>query len=175
MGITATTPAALVLGPGELTFGGASLGATEGNAVFSVKRKSYAPRLNGTGGDLKNARYVIEEIPTLKVTLSEFSIDTLFAMLPNATKDGDGAATPFSLTETIGRLPDTAFQDAVFTVDPGDGKLLTITIQNATLDMDEDQESTFGNEEDGAMEVTFVGHYDPATPKTVPYKIEKAL
>jgi hypothetical protein len=175
MAISSTTSDALVLGPGNLTFGGTDLGATEGNATFTVKRKSSSPTLNGSGGALMGTVHVIEEIPSLKVKLSEFSIDMLSAMLPNATKTGDGAATPFSLSEKIGRLPASAFKDAVFVVNPGDGKALTITIKNATADMDDDMKADFGNEEDGAVEVTFVGHYDPADPTTVPYTIEKAL
>lgn len=175
MAVTATTTDALVLGPGNLTFGGTDLGATEGNATLKFARKSYAPRFTGSGGPLKGGRRQFEFIPMLTVTLGEFSLATLQASMPGSTVTGDGSATPEEMTTTIGRIADAEYQDAVLTVDPGDGRTITVTIENALADIDEDVEAEFGDEAHGSHEVTFIGHYDPATPTVAPYKISRAL
>lgn len=165
----------MVLGPGVLTVDGASVGATQENATFTLSRSVYKPRPNKSSAPLKGAVYVFEEIPSLTVTLSEFELQKLLTLMPMGSMSGDGSATPEVLTSSIGRLPDAEFVDVEYVVSPGDGRDLTIRLKNATMDLEEDFEAEFGNEAEGAYEVTFVGHADPADPETSPFEIERSL
>lgn len=175
MGVSTTTPASLVLGPGDLSIGGTAVGATKDNATFKLTRRSYSPEMNKKSAPLKGARYIIEEIPSLSVTFSEFELQQLLNVLPNASIAGDGSATPEVLTSTIGRVADAEFENVEYVVTPGDGRSLTVRIKNALVDVDEDLEAEFGNEAEGAYTVTFVGHADPANPEEAPYEIERSL
>lgn len=175
MGVTASTPAAMVLGPGNLTVDGVAVGATQENATFKLARQAYKPSNNHQAAPISGAVYVFEEIPSLTVTLGEFELQQLLTVLPMGEIAGDGTAEAEVLTSKIGRLPDEAFVPVEYVVTPGDGRTITLRILAATIDFGSDFEAEFGNEAEGAYEVTFVGHADPADATKAPYEIERAL
>lgn len=94
MGLTASTPANLVIGaPGIVLLDSTDVGATEGNTVFRVAQTRFVPRINGVSANLVGTHYVQEEHGELEVGTPEMSTALIAAMIPNSSSASTGAAT----------------------------------------------------------------------------------
>lgn len=94
MGLTANTPANLVIGaPGIVLLDNADVGATEGNVVFRVVQGRFVPRLNGVSANLVGTAYIQEEHGELEVGTPEVSNPLIAAMVPGSVNASTGAAT----------------------------------------------------------------------------------
>lgn len=94
MGLTASTPANLVIGaPGTILLDSTDVGATEGNVAFRVVQTRFVPRINGVSANLVGTAYVQEEHGELEVGTPEVSTALLAAEVPGSASASTGAAT----------------------------------------------------------------------------------
>jgi len=92
MPVTAQTASNLTIGAGDVYVDGVTIGATEGDNIFSVIRTTFTPKLNGIPGLLKGTDYVQEEHAELQVSVPELSAAALALHVPGANvTPGDAA------------------------------------------------------------------------------------
>lgn len=102
-----------------LNFGEATqvkLGPTKGGATFDVTKTMRDIEFDGARGKEKGLKVIDDIMAKLSLTNLDISIETLSKLMPYATLEGDGGATPYSLkckTENIGMLPDSAYLENV--------------------------------------------------------------
>ena len=171
MGVTTDTAARLVLGAGDLTFGGTDVGATMEGTVFRVERTLYNPDLNGVRGPLKGTVFVLEEIPFLEVTLTEITGEFIGFALPGVSVASDVSSDIVSGSDSI-CLSTSDYKDLILTIPKCDGTdldvIITITdalaISNLEMTWEDDGITTF--------RITFRGHYDASAPLEAPWSME---
>lgn len=101
MGVTASTPANLVIGaPGYILIAGADIGATEGNVVYRVTQTLFTPKLNGLVAPLAETDFVQQEVGQLEVGVPEASAAVLAIVVPGSVSATAGAGVQGSPTYT---------------------------------------------------------------------------
>lgn len=94
MGVTASTPANLVIGaPGIILLDNTDVGASEGNVAYRVAQTRFVPTLNGVSAPLVGTAYVQEEHGELEIGTPEVSTALIAAMIPGSVSASTGAAT----------------------------------------------------------------------------------
>lgn len=110
MGITADTPANLVIGAGEALRDHANVGATTDNNGFSIQRTIFTPELNGAKGALVGVDYIQSSVGQLEVSIPEFNSASILAGWPGAQTTGAGAMEVIDEDETR-RVPVSDYHD----------------------------------------------------------------
>lgn len=83
MAVTASTPANLVIGAGDILIDDAAQGATADDNVYRVEQEIFEPdNLNGVPGMLVGTQYKVREEAILEATLPEIDIDSIALVLP---------------------------------------------------------------------------------------------
>lgn len=83
MGVTASTPANLVIGAGDMLIDDASVGATADDNVYRIEQEIFEPdNLNGVPGMLMGTQYKVREEAVLETSLPEIAIDSIALLLP---------------------------------------------------------------------------------------------
>lgn len=125
MGVTASTPANLVIGAGNVLIDAVDVGATTGDNTYTIQQIIFEPELNGVPGMLVGTQYKTREEAILACSLPEVSPEILALLWPGSnavggTIDTDGsrriATDQFhdyeldvaGLTSTFGFLADNA-------------------------------------------------------------------
>ncbi|MBU1008455.1 hypothetical protein KKA53_05255 [Candidatus Dependentiae bacterium] len=166
-GVSADTPALIVVDGGELAYGGTDIGALIGSVKFTLEREYYTPEFIRVRGPVKGTRFVIKEIPRLTCMMSEWQVARIQYALPDTDLSSDASSDV--LTSVPGRLPDASYEDIVYKTTLADGKEMQITVRDAVCDANLEVE--FPDTEAAQYEVTFVGHYDPADATVAPWEI----
>lgn len=107
MGVTAATPANLVVGAGNVLVDLADVGATADDNVFRIEQQIFEPdNLNGIPGMLLGTQYKTREEAILEASMPEVSAATLALLWP-------GSATAGGVTDWDGtrRIPLASFHD----------------------------------------------------------------
>lgn len=126
MGVTASTPANLVVGAGDVLVDDADVGATADDNVFRIEQTIFEPdNLNGVPGMLVGTQYKTREEAILEATMPEVSAETLALLWAGSaeaggTIDWDGTR----------RIPEAAFHDYELQV-PGLNNLFSFLADNA--------------------------------------------
>lgn len=172
-GITANTVERLVFDAGAVyrdydEAGQELIGATRGGAEFVIEREDREIEVDGPKGPVKGLKRTVRHTARLTFTLVEVSQQTLQDLL-RGTAVSDGTHRLVT--------PDNAIVDGDYytnialvaemsdTTDPLIVKLLNGLFEGeVTLTTDDQNE--------GELQVTVMGHYDPADLTTVPYTIE---
>jgi hypothetical protein len=127
LGVTAATPANLVVGAGDLQVDSADVGATADDNVFRVEQTIYEPdNLNGVPGMLLGTQYKTREEAILESTMPEVSAETLALIWPGSAESGgtidwDGTR----------RIPSSAFHNYELIVPGLDGASFSFLADNA--------------------------------------------
>lgn len=127
MGVTASTPANLVVGAGDVQVDGADVGATADDNVFRIEQTIFEPdNLNGVPGMLLGTQYKTREVAILECSMPEVSAATLALLWPGSaatggTIDWDGTR----------RIPTAAFHDYELIVPGLDGASFSFLADNA--------------------------------------------
>ena len=177
MAITANTPINIVVGAGDLTYGGADLGATEGGARLRVEREYYTPDLDGARAEVMGTERLIRETATLEVTLAELTMLSLDYALPGADLVSDASSE--ILTAAIRAcIPQSDHGDVVLTVprcaaDGTEELDIIITLYNALAEPG--LEIPFMDTEDSKYTVTFKAYLDAANITDPVWQIERQI
>lgn len=171
--ITAGTDENLVFKTGSLTYGGASLGALEGDITWRVERVYDIPQLAGAAGEVIGARHIIEEHAYLTCTLLEWQLGVLEKVIAGVDVSSNVSSEVLGSSEDasdqIGCLDESVYQTVVFTFQQCDGKNTVITLYNAICDGN--YEATFRDRGHFSFPVTFKACYDGVDPDARPWAV----
>ena len=175
MGIRAETPVNIVLGAGNLTYGGVTVGATEGGSRLRIVREYFTPDLDGALADVMGTERLIRETATLEVTLAELTMTLLNMALPGAGLVSDASSE--ILTAALSMcIPQTDHGDVVLTVprcaaDGTETLDIVVTLENALAEPG--LEIPFTDSEDSKYTVTFKAYVDASALTTPVWSIER--
>jgi len=158
------TPEELYFGaPTTLTYGGVDVGGTTEPPRIIIEPQYLTPDFQNAGGPIESTKVVVGCEVRAEIMVNQLVAAKLIWALPGAEN------TAGTITWTIGRVPSSGYADLVL-VGPGlDGRTLTATIENACPESS--IELPFGKEEFTGMSLTFIGHYDAASPMEVPFSL----
>jgi hypothetical protein len=125
MGVTASTPANLVIGAGNVLVDNADQGATSGDNTYSITQEIFEPDLNGIPGALVGTQYKTKEEAVLAATMPEVSAETL-ALIWTGSGEVDGVID----WDGTRRLPLAAFHDYELRI-PGLSRVFRFLADNA--------------------------------------------
>lgn len=126
MGVTASTPANLVVGAGNVLVDSADVGATADDNTYTIEQEIFEPdNLNGVPGALVGTQYKTREEAILAASMPEVAAETLALLWPGSAEAGgvidwDGTR----------RIPSAAFHDYELDV-PGLTSLFSFLADNA--------------------------------------------
>ena len=168
MAVSASTPANLVVGAGDIYVDSSAGGATTGNNMYSVEQEWFVPKLNGTKGALVGTDYKIREEAFLEFGLAEVSSTTAGYMIP-----GSSSSTTTDIT-TI----DTDDSRRVATADYHDYELRVPGLNSKQFSFFADDAIQTGNADfeaadDGLMapRIRVRASWDPSDLTTSPFRI----
>lgn len=131
MAVSASTPANLVVGAGDLEVDDASVGATADDNEFVINQEIFEPdNLNGVAGMLVGTQYKRREEAVLSCTTPEISaavLALLWAGSESQTEDGETTID----WDGVRRIPTAAFKDYAIVVPGLDGKEFRFLADNA--------------------------------------------
>ena len=172
MAVSASTPANLVVGAGDIYIDASAGGATTGNNNYRVEQEWFVPQLNGVKGALVGTDYKIREEAFLEFGLAEVSSTTVGYLIP-----GSNSSTTTDIT-TI----DTDDTRRVATADYHDYELRVPGLNNKQFSFFADDAIQTGNAEfeaqdDGLMapRTTVRASWDPADLTASPFRIKVDL
>lgn len=112
MGVTAQTPANLVIGAGDVLVDGTDQGVTADDNTYRVEQEIFTPdNLNGVPGSLVDTHYKTREAAILEVTWPEVSAATLALMWPGSQSATVGEDTTIDSDGTDRRIPSAGYHD----------------------------------------------------------------
>lgn len=125
MGVTAATPANLVVGAGDVYLNDAILGASIDDNAYRIERDYFTPELNGVKGFLKGTTYIDRSEAILEASIPEMSATIMEAMLPGMTNAGG------TIDEDEGRrIPDEDYNDWKLVVEGLNGRSFSFEADN---------------------------------------------
>lgn len=175
-GVSSNTAVRLTLDGGEISVkvhgAYSDLGALPaGESVgFTVEREYYVPDFTRVRGPVKGTVFVLSEVPTLTVTLSEWQLAQVQYAMPGTTFGSDASSEVLETTLAApSQVAASEHMDVRYKVKKADGKEIVIYVYDAICQENFDVE--FSDTEEATYPVTFQGHYDPADTTDVPWKI----
>lgn len=123
MGLTAQTPANLVIGAGDTLVDDASQGVTADDNTYRIEQEIFSPdNLNGVPGTLVDTHYKVTEEAILEVTWPEVSAATLGLMWPGSQAATIGEDTTIDSDGSDRRIPSADYHDYELRVPGLNGK-----------------------------------------------------
>lgn len=130
MGVTASTPANLVVGAGDVYVDDELLGASIDANVFRINRTYYTPDLNGVKGSLVGTTYIQNSEGVLECAIPEVSSAVLADLWPASQAGGGGPdSTTIDEDDTV-RVPSSSYHDWELQVPGLDGKVFGFQCDN---------------------------------------------
>lgn len=168
MGATASTPANLVIGAGDVSVDAQDVGVTSGDNVFRINETIFEPELNGTPGMLVGTQYKVSGEGVLATTLPEVGATALALVWAGSRSVPTGDETVIDWDATR-RIPSDAFHDYVLTVPGLDGKEFAFEVDNGL----NQSTAEFSGQNAGMMAPAMEIHskWDPAALTASPYRI----
>ena len=121
MGATASTPANLVVGAGDILVDTADVGVTADDNVYRIEQEIFEPdNLNGVPGMLKGTQYKTSEEAILEASMPEVSATQMAFLWPASASATVGADTTLDWDGTR-RIPTASFHDYELRVPGLDG------------------------------------------------------
>lgn len=131
MGVTAQTPANLVIGAGDVLVDTTDQGVTADDNTYRIEQEIFAPdNLNGVPGELVSTHYKVREQAILEVTWPEISATTAELMWPGSNSNTVGEDTTIDSDGTERRLPTDAYHDYELRVPGVDGRQFSFFADN---------------------------------------------
>jgi len=171
--IRAATPQNLFFRTGTLTVNGVSVGALQGNIVFSVRKTDHIPTLAGAAGEVTGTRFRLREEAFLAGEVVEWTLLAIayaisgISVSSNASSEVLGSSDDSS--DVVGCIGVDNYVDVVFQGQQCDGHNTTITLKRAIFDGD--LEVTWEDQGHMHFAVVFKATYDPVDPDMRPYVI----
>jgi hypothetical protein len=131
MGVTADTPANLVIGAGDVLVDTTSQGVTADDNVYRIEQEIFTPdNLNGVPGALVDTHYKTREEAILEVTWPEVSAASLALMWPGSDSAVVGDVTTIDSDGTDRRIPSADYHDYELRVPGLNGKQFSFFAEN---------------------------------------------
>jgi len=166
MAVSITTHNYLLFGAGDLTVGGAAIGATTDPIAFRVEQEIYFPNLNGARGPVKETGFKVREVPYITVTVVEVRADIILWAVPGASLTS-AVSSSCVCYGTVGCIPSTDYRDIVWTATDCDVDTLTLVLLDAIADGN--MEWSWNDEGEAQMSITWMGTYDAADADLRPW------
>lgn len=132
MGVTASTPANLVIGAGNVLVDTTDQGATADDNTFRIEQELFAPdNLNGVPGLLVGTHYKTREEAILEATMPEVSAANLALLWPGSDSDTAGDVTTISTDGTDRRIPTEDYHDYELVIPGLNGKSFSFKADDA--------------------------------------------
>jgi hypothetical protein len=169
MPVTASTPANLVIGAGDLYVDTVALGASSGNNDYTVTQTWFVPELNGVPGKLIGTHYKISEEAVLKTQDPEISAAVLAKTWPGSRSATVGTVTTLD-TDGTRRIPTGDYHDWELRVPGLNGRSFSFFVDNGINQANQD----FSSQNAGMMSPTAEIHstWDPAALSASPHRIK---
>lgn len=169
MGVTASSPANLVVGAGDVTVDTVDVGVTADDNTFRIEEEIFEPdNLNGVPGMLVATAYKIRGRGQLTCRLPEVNATIVGHLWPGSQSAVVGDATTIDWDGTR-RIPTAAYKDWVLTVPGLDGKSFAFQVDDG-LNM---AASDYAAQNAGLLgpQAEIHSHWDAASLTASPYRI----
>ena len=168
MAVTASTPANLVIGAGDVYVDAAVVGASMDSNVFRIVQEFYVPDLNGVPGELKGTHYKTTETAELETTIPEVSAAIVGYGLPGSQSSTDGNVITVD-TDGTRRIPSADYHDWQLRVPGLDGRRFDFLVDDALNTGDLEYEAS----DDGTLapRLTLRSTWNAADLTASPYRI----
>lgn len=170
MGITASTPANLVIGAGDVLLDDADLGATKDSNAFRIEQEYAVPELNGVPGELKGTHHKVRETAFLEASVPELSATIMAALWPGSQSATALGVTTIDSDGTVRRIPTTDYHDWELRVPGLDGKRFSFFVDDA-LNVD-NLEFEAQDDDAAAPRVSVHSTWNAADLTASPHRIE---
>ena len=130
MAVTASTPANLVIGAGDVYKDGSVVGASMDSNVYTIEQEFADIDLNGVPGKLMGTDYKVAETAVLQTTIPEVSSTIVAAMWPGSQSSTDGNVVTLD-TDGTRRIATADYNDWELRVPGLDGKRFDFKVDNA--------------------------------------------
>lgn len=131
MAVSASTPANIVVGAGDIRVDDASQGATADDNTFTINQTIFEPdNLNGIPGMLVGTQYKTREEAILAATMPEVAAATLALLWPGSASATVGDVTTIDWDGTR-RISSADFHDYELRIPGLDGKIFGFLADNA--------------------------------------------
>jgi hypothetical protein len=180
-GITTETMQNLLLDAGKIVINyletnERDLGATLGGNSFNVEAEIKDIRPDGAKGKVKGGRRIVDVATTLTVNMFEMTKENLLLALPGSVATPDNVTTPTADVITRSRnILDTDYVKNITYVGTISGKDTPVIITLFNALQDGAFELSSEDKEEASTELTFSGHFDPATMEKEPWEIRYPL
>ena len=169
MAVTASTPANLVVGAGDVYLDGAVVGASLDSNLFRIEQEWADIDINGVPGKLKGTDYKTEETAILETTIPEVSSTIVSAQWPGSQSTTYGNVVVLD-TDGTRRIPTTDYHDWELRVPGLDSREFRFLVDDALNTGNIEYEAT----DDGAMapRLTLESRWDAADTSASPHRIQ---
>lgn len=170
MGATASTPANLVIGAGDVKVDNVDFGVTADDNVFRIDETIFEPdNLNGVPGMLVGTQYKIRGEGVLTTRAPEVSAAALAKLWPGSQSAVVGDVTTIDWDGSR-RIASNQFHDYALTIPGLDGKVFAFEVDNAL----NQGAIEFQGQNAGMMAPQFEAHskWDPTALDASPYRIK---
>ncbi len=159
------TPEELYFGsPTTLTYGGVDVGGTTEPPTVSIEVTEAKPDFQNAAGPIEGTSVITDVLVSVSLLMNQMTAAKLTWALPGASEVAG------VITWTAGRVPSTAYKDLVLVGQGLDGRIMTVTLENALSA--ESISIPFSKTDFGGVSMRFVAHYDSTTPLEVPFSID---
>lgn len=170
MAITASTPANLVIGAGEVLIDDADGGATKDSNAFRIEQEFAVPDLNGVPGELRGTHHKTSETAFLETSLPELNATVLAAIWPGSDSATAAGVTTLDSDGTVRRIPTADYHDWELRVPGLDGKRFSFFVDGA-LNLD-NLEFEATDDDAAAPRASVHSTWDAADLTASPHRIE---
>lgn len=170
MGATASTPANLVIGAGDVSVDAADVGVTADDNTFRIEEEIFEPdNLNGVPGMLIGTAYKIRGMGVLVCRIPEITATQLSNLWPQSRSVVAGPETTIDWDGTR-RISTDQYKDWVLTVPGLDGASFAFEVDNGINQVT--QEYAAQNAGLLGPQAEVQSKWDPAILNASPYRIK---
>lgn len=121
MAVTASTPANLVIGAGDVYADGDVVGASVDDNTYRIDQTFFVPELNGVPGELRGTHYKVKETAIIETSIPEIDAVIMALAWPGSQSAVSGSDTTIDTTG-IRRIPLADYHDWELRLPGLDGK-----------------------------------------------------
>lgn len=147
------------------------LGATKGGGEFNAKPTVRAIEVDGVKGEAKGLKVVDDWAVSIKASVIEVTSDVIVAALGMATSATASEKTGYNKITGNSSIADTDYIDNITWVGTLTGSEDPVIIQVYNALSTEGLSLKVEQKNNATVELSFVGHYDPAALDTPPFAI----
>lgn len=176
-GVRAGTSDNLLIGPGVVYKNfvdpnnlGDMLGATTGGCKVNFDREYYNAEIDGVLGELDKAKWLVQDIPEVEVTLVEYTKDNLLTALPGSIVDSD-SDPDYDIISPSEEIQVTEYTNIAVVGEITGGNVPVIFVVENALAVEPVEVDLKDGKGTVGLKVTFRGHYSEEAPTKPPYRI----